>query len=282
MFFRHGERQREYIKLHDVIEREFGIAIDLEDAYLFETRLSTLLVVCRCTSCDELCEYLSKSMSRRLCEVVYETWTSTETRWFRDPSMWKALQEDYLPHLVDKAKQEGRPLRIWSCGCSTGQEPYSVTIMGKLATALLLGREEGTPLEVIGTDVSSAALKVAKDARYSRIATMRGGLTPLHYSCFEVKGNVWTLSKRLRDQVSFDRLNIVDNFDHLGPVDVIMCRYVLRNFSAQIWHVFLDKVAQILRPGGLFVLGNGEWIFEDNSRFSIIDDERGVFYRFNG
>ena len=221
-------------------------------------------------------------MSRRLCEVIYETWTSTETRWFRDPDMWNGLRHEFLPQLVADAREGNRPFRVWSCGCSTGQEAYSMTILAKLAQELSLGNEGGVPLEVIGTDVSSAALKVAQEARYSRIATMRGGLTPLHYSCFEVKGNVWLLSPKLRQQVTFERLNMIDQFDHLGPLDVVFCRYVLRNFSAQIWHDYLDKVAQILRPGGLLILGQGEWIFEDNSRFSILDDQRGVFYRFNG
>ncbi len=282
MFYRHGERQQEYIKLHDVIEREFGIAIDLEDAYLFETRLSTLLVVCRCTSCDELCEYLATSMSRRLCEVVYETWTSTETKWFRDPLLWKALRESYLPSLVKKAQEEGRPFRFWSCGCSTGQEAYSMAILGKLASELGLNSADGPSLEVIGTDVSSAALKVAKDGKYSRIATMRGGLTPLHYSSFDVKGNVWYLQQALRDLVTFERLNIIDSFNHLGPLDIVMCRYVLKNFSAEIWQKYLAGVADVLRPGGLFILGHGEWIFEENDHFEILDDERGVFYRFIG
>jgi len=200
--------------------------------------------------------------------------TTHETYFFRERSQLDALVHEIIPEL--RARETGgRPVQIWSAGCASGEEPYSVVMLG-LEAGLVPGRD----FQVYASDVSRAVLARARTGVY-REASFRDADTALRMRYFARKDGVSRLSDEVRRHVDFMHLNLVDEakLSLLGAMDVILCRNVIIYFDLatrkRVMKTFHDK----LRPGGCLLLGHSESLANVTTVFELKHLKRDLVYR---
>lgn len=190
--------------------------------------------------------------------------TTNESYFMRDKGQFSLLEKVIFPELIEhKIKLEQtlgiKPtLRIWSAGCSTGEEPYSLVI---ILTKLILDWEKWKIL-VLGTDINQAAIEKAKRGIYSPWS-FRLVDSELQTQYFERRKTEWEIDRKLRELVSFSSINLVtDNFSNIYTdiqnMDLILCRNVFVYFESQYISQVLKKFAKTLRPGGYLMTGHAE------------------------
>ena len=182
--------------------------------------------------------------------------TTNETFWFRDSAPFDALRDVILPRLVLQEKRS--TLRIWSAACSSGQEPYSISMIIEEFKARHPGVLMREP-EIIGTDISTSMLNNARLAEYDGLSVSRG-LSEARRRMFfdELPQGRFRLKKHITQRVTFKPLNLQDTYSSLGRFDVIFCRNVLIYFAADFKADILRRMRNSLNPGSYVILGASE------------------------
>jgi chemotaxis protein methyltransferase CheR len=191
-----------------------------------------------------------------LREKVIDAMTTNETFWFRDNAPFETLRDIILPRLVLEEKRSS--LRIWSAACSSGQEPYSISMIFEEFKARNLGVLMRDP-EIIGTDISTLMLNNARQAEYDGLSVSRG-LTDARRRMFfdELPQGRFRLKQSITQRVSFKPLNLQDTYASLGRFDIIFCRNVLIYFAADFKVDILRRMRNSLNPGSYVILGASE------------------------
>lgn len=209
------------------------------------------------TSFDAYVELLEQGDSeewRRLEDAI----TIGETYFFRYPDHFTALREKVLPELI-RQRADTRLLRIWSIGCSTGAEPYSLAIVLRE----LLGEAIGSwRIAIIGGDISEKALSAARSARFGEWA-LRTMNAEDRARYFDRDGSTWVLRREFRSMVRFERQNVLDLLSSTPPIawsgfDLVLCRNVLIYFSPQLALDIVEALRGCLAHDGTLFLGHAE------------------------
>ncbi len=250
------------------VEEHCAIALGSEKKYLFESRLARLMAQCGVADYRSFYELVRRRDDLGLRDRIVEAIVTNETLWFRDVHPFIALREQILPELARRAKEQRRRVRIWSAGCSTGQEPYSVAMLvDELCLDGRLGICFPQDFEIIATDISDQALTLARAGRYDPVS-MRRGMVPafavLRDRCFVTEGRTAVLTEDVRQRVTFARLNLQDDFRHLGQFDLILLRYVGIYFSRPFRRTLLGRLIQRLTPEGRILFGAAEGLVEND------------------
>lgn len=176
-----------------------------------------------------------------------------ETSFFRYPDIFQALEKVVLPEAQARNMwRNPRVLRIWSAGCSTGEEAYSIAI----TVADTLPFADAWQIEILATDISREALQQAERGVYS--GRSLANLTPQQLEThFKKKGNAWEVKPRIRKMISFAPMNLARSV-YVGRMDCIFCMNVLMYFSEQRRNELMQRFHDTLEPGGLFFLGHSE------------------------
>jgi len=277
---RPGLREDEFELLRRLVQKECGIAVGDEKAYLIETRLSSLVAESGCRSFREFYDLARTSAGKGLRDKIVDAMTTNETLWFRDQGPWKILRQELLPRWSQEL-QDGtrRRVRIWAAAASTGQEPYSVAI-----SVLEHLRESAPPgvkeeaFEILGTDISPSALFMAVSGRYDGLSISRGLEPALRDRYFEASGRVWSLRERVKQRVSYRRFNLMDPFVPLGVFDLVLCRNVLIYFSNELKRDIVTRLAGRLEPGGRLVVGASESLQGCMQHYTLRQCEGHFFY----
>lgn len=233
-----------------------GLVIGDGKRYLVESRLAPLLGDFRFVSLDDLVrEIASGAASTQLRIKVIDSMTTNETSWFRDASQFRMLREHLLPKLFQE--NTFSVTKIWSAGCSTGQEPYSLSMT---ISDLLSGSSlPGNPIaEILGTDVATSVIWEARSGCYNRVAVSRGLESKLLNRYFTNKDDIWQVVPEISNRVSFRQLNLLDCFDFLGSFDLIFCRNVLIYFNDDNRRHILSKLTKLLKTKGHLFLASSE------------------------
>ena len=248
-------------QLRNLVEDRCGIRIGDANHRFIEEGLARLMVGLGADSFDQ---FLARATDPKsgIRDQLVNAMISRETRWFRDPECFRTISEELLPQLEEGLSAGGgEKIRIWSAGCSTGQEPYSIAI------ALLegMGKAELTArmpshYEIIGTDISPAALFLAVAGRYDLQAMEHGLPEGCKDRYFNQDGFVYSLKDDVRKTVRFRLRNLEDPTEGLasGPFDVVLLRYVLEYYSEPMQLKLLERMAEETSPGGILLLGKGE------------------------
>ena len=260
--------------LAGLLEARTGQQLTMSRRWRLETALSSLLRERNISNLDELITILVMGKEPALASLVVEALLNNETYFFRDRVPFDALQAKMLAELAE-ARKDKKTLRIWSAGCSTGQEVYSLAML--FAEAPL--KWQGWKIEIVGTDVSGHAIRRAREGSYSQFEVQRGlGVTQM-IRWFEENGDQWQAAQHLRSQVRFAVHNLLD--PPLGgqqPYDVILCRNVLLYLSPEKRTLAFERLASALAPDGALMLGAGETVIGQTERFAADRTNRG-FYR---
>ena len=254
-----------------LLEQRTGQQIAANRAWRIETALKPLLREKGLTTLDQLVAQLVATRTGELGDQVVDALLNQETSFFRDAAVLDTVAEAIK---ALHAETIGRRVRIWSSGCSTGQEPLSL--------AMLLderGLGEGpTAPEIMATDVSPAALARARAGRFSQFEIQRGLPIRRMMTWFDSAGGDWTVKPELLRRLQFRQQNLTADAPPPGRFDLVLCRNVLLYFSQDVRRQVFDTLAAAMRPGGLLVLGAGETVIGVTEHFRPCERFRG-FYR---
>jgi chemotaxis protein methyltransferase CheR len=219
---------------------------------------------------DPLVQQLVAGRDTALATRVVEAMLNNESSFFRDPAVFELLNGPGLDRLR-AARRDVRRLRIWSAGCSTGQEAYSLAMMLREADP----RWAGWIFDIVGTDVSAAAVARAKMGRYSQFEIQRGLPVRTMLRWFSQHGEDWTIDGSLRRMVRFSQHSLLDAAP--ARFDVILCRNVMMYFGAPTRSTVFSRLADALDPGGLLMLGAGETVIGQTPMFAADKALRGLY-----
>lgn len=254
-----------------------GIELGANKQYLVATRVRRILKEADLPNLGALTAAMSRDNSWQLRQKVIDAMTTNETFWFRDTYPFQYLAETILPELA--ARRPAEKAKIWSAACSSGQEPYSISMIFEETLRTRFSRPmcEG---DILATDLSSVILDSAKEGRYDQISLARGLSEQRRNDFFVPVGNeYWQLKSAIRNRVRFRSLNLQDSFLLLGKFDVIFCRNVLIYFSTDLKLEIIKKIHASLVPGGYLFLGSSESITGLNDYFEMVNCNPGVAYR---
>ncbi len=248
-----------YQAVRALVRERCGISFNESHDYLIESRLMPIVRSCKLPGIDRLMRLVASGDTELAARVVHSL-ANHETLFFRDRKPFQQLQERFIPALLEK-RATSLPVRIWSAGCSTGQEIYSIAM---LFDGLRLLERRGA-VELTATDFAGAAVDRAAAGRYSQFEVQRGLPVALLLRHFTQNGTSWQITERLRQAVRFSVQNLLDDFSALGRFDVIFCRNVLMYFDLPTRRQVLAALAQALRPGGYLLTGHADAIGEETS-----------------
>ncbi len=196
--------------------------------------------------------------------------TISETYFFRDEGQMELLRRELFPRLLRES--QGRPLRVWSAGCSTGEEPYSLAI-------LLDELHSRSPAQIAGTDVNQAVLQAARTGLY-RERSLRSTPPLIRQNYFVQRKDAWELRPRIRDRVGFWAENLARaNLNPRTGLDLIVCRNVLIYFERSLIAAVLERFMRSLRPGGFLLTGHGELQGVENLPLDVCSFENSIIYQ---
>lgn len=209
-------------------------------------------------------------------QLLLDAVTIQETHFFRNQPQIDALRRTVLPELVARARSERRPLTIWSAGCSTGEEPYTLAMV-----LLQLMAGSNVPVRIVGTDVSAAALAVAESGVYSgrTIELAEAGAAQRWFA--EQPGGAFSVLPAVRELVEFRLHNLVTEEPpaDLGRVDLVVCRNVTIYFSRETTRALVNRFHQVLVPGGYLLLGHAETLWQISDAFTLVPVGEAFAYR---
>jgi chemotaxis protein methyltransferase CheR len=266
----------DYIEFKNFLEKACGILLGDNKQYLVTSRLNKLMAEYNINSLQDLVEQMQQFSNRKLKEAVVDAMTTNETLWFRDSHPFETLKKQLLPELQ---KNNSGKIRLWSAACSSGQEPYSLSMIAQECREATMGALR-TPVEILATELSPSMLEYAKRAEYNDLALRRGLSNERLKRFFDPTSNdLWQVKANIRQGVRFQPLNLMDNFLTLGKFDVVFCRNVLIYFSAELKADILQRIHGTLRPGGYLVLGASEGLTDVGRYYEMVQCNPGIIYR---
>lgn len=258
--------------LAGLLERATGQQLGDGRRWRLGTTLSPLLRDYGYATVDALAVEAARAPGSAMAKEVVEALLNHETSFYRDMAAFNAFVGDGLDVLrVGRVRQR---LHIWSAGCATGQEPYSLA----LTLSAQRDRWEGWDVALTGTDISHRAIARAKDGLYSHFEAQRGLPITTLIRAFDGEGESWRIKPAFRRAVSFRQHNLLDAAP-MAPVDAILCRNVLLYFAPARQADVLARLHDALSPGGLLMLGAGEVIPEGVAGFAADPALKGLYRR---
>ncbi len=245
----------QFERLRDILATFSGVYLDTARQRVLEQALArrvNVLGVDLATYEQRISAASGRDELYRLTELVL----NHETFFFRNKPHIRALREVLLPEL-HKRKPRGEPLRIWSAGCATGEEAYSLAIVALEALGLFSGRK----IEITATDLSEPALAYAR-AGYYHGRSLTNVPPEILARYFQPHGEGYLVSERVRQFVTFSQLNLLEPLPpHLQGVDIIFCQNVMIYFQLTTSRVILERMYNYLSEGGLLFLGFSETLW---------------------
>jgi chemotaxis protein methyltransferase CheR len=258
--------------LASLLEARTGQQLTMSRRWRIETALASLLRDRGIASLDELITILVMGREPGLSNQVVEALLNNETYFFRDRAPFDLLAKHALPTLA-KRRESCRNIRIWSAGCSTGQEAYSLAML--FAESQPAWRD--WTIDILATDVSSSVIDRARSGIYTQFEVQRGLGINQTIRWFEEVENGWRVVEPLRKPVRFQVHNLLEQPPHPGTLDIILCRNVLLYLSAEKRTLAFERLASALAPDGWLMLGAGETVIGQTRKLTSDTGARGLY-----
>jgi chemotaxis protein methyltransferase CheR len=268
-------RPNEFRLLRDLVNAHAGLQYDDDALILFDRRLSERLAVLHLSSFDEYYKYLRFNVRGPAeLEEVLERVTTNETYFFRQEYQLRAFKNEILPRLHE-ANVSRRRLAIWSAGCSTGEEAYTLAML-----VYESGLFQDWDLRIIGSDICK------QNVAFARRGVYRGGAfrtTPIEYrrNYFVEEEDGIHVTETIRKLCYFGQLNLMDagKAGIVGRVDAVFCRNVLIYLDVRSRRKVIDCLHERLVPGGILFLGHSESLLNVTTAFELVHLSEDLVYR---
>jgi chemotaxis protein methyltransferase CheR len=266
---------REFRLLRDLFNKYAGLHFDDDDLQIFERRLSRRVVALELAGFDEYYKYLRFDLRGRgeLGEAI-ELLTTNETYFFRQEYQLRAFRDQVLPSLAE-ANQKKRRLNLWSAGCSTGEEAYTIAIVIHES-----GLFEDWDVRVIGSDISRRSVAAARRGVYQApsFRVMSESRERMYFVAADDGKHIVEPIKRM---CHFGQLNLLDSTAAaiVGLMDAVFCRNVLIYFDVRSRRRVIDNLYTRLGAGGYLLLGHSESLLNISTAFELVHLKEDLVYR---
>lgn len=237
----------------DLAYRESGLKLVPEKMMMVQSRLRGRLRELRLTDFDAYCEFVCSETGKSERRYMISALTTNVSHFFREPHHFEFLANELVPY-AKRVLPAGKRVRIWSAGCSNGQEPYSI------AMQMLEGMPEIQKYDfrILATDIDPAVIQFARQATYP--VHLTNGLSDERKQRFMEDSGHESLRVKttVRELVAFRELNLLGPWPMKGLMDVVFCRNVLIYFDAETQDTLWPRFRDIIRPDGLLMLGHSE------------------------
>jgi chemotaxis protein methyltransferase CheR len=259
------------------LEKACGILLGTNKQYLVSSRLNKLMDQNSIKTLGELVQRMQTQPRSGLREQVVDAMTTNETLWFRDVYPFEVMKNRVLPEMIKASP--GQRLRIWSAACSSGQEPYSLSMTLDEFEKTNIGQLKGG-VQIVATDLSPSMLINCKSGEYDSLAMGRGLSQERLQRYFDPKEpGRWVVKPAIRSRIEFRPLNLLDSYASLGKFDVVFCRNVLIYFSAEVKKDILTRMHAMLKPGGYLFLGASEALNGLPNYYQMVQCSPGIIYK---
>ncbi|MEI7893846.1 MAG: protein-glutamate O-methyltransferase CheR [Myxococcales bacterium] len=278
-------RPEEFRLLRDLFSARTGIAFGPESRFAIERRLRERLAVLNLANFSEYYHFLRfNPLADAEWDEALDLVTTNETYFFREDFQLRAFRDEVLPLLANQAEQSRtRRLSIWSAGCSTGEEVYSIAILIHQSGLFSRKAPNGEPLwdvRVHGSDISRRCVANARRAVYAGGAFR---VTPpeVRRDFFEDRADGFHVIESIRDMCHFGQMNLLhaDRARVLGNMDAIFCRNMLIYFDAPARKQVISTFHERLLPGGVLLLGHSESLLNVSTAFELLHLRGDLIYR---
>ena len=261
--------------LRDHVRDYCGMYFDDSTKYMLERRLSRRVRLHQFKTFRDYYHFLTYDRKREaeLVEVI-DCLTTNETYFFREDAQLKAFTDEIVPELAKK--KNGRSLKIWSAGCSTGEEPYTLAML--LLDNGACGRWD---IEIVGSDINQKVLSSARRGVYRRTSFRATSERQIKKYFKEEQPGSFKVSDEVKKLVSFTYLNLFDTYklSFLKDFDVIFCRNVIIYFDMSSKKKVIETFYQKLAPGGYLLLGHAESLLNLSTSFKLVHLKNDMVYQ---
>lgn len=264
-------------RLSTYVTREYGIKLPPSKKSMLESRLNNKVKSLGLSSYKEFLDYIFSDEGKKTeLHHVIDLITTNKTDFFREPAHFHFLTKDFLPGCINKGK---KTLNIWSAGCSTGEEPYSII----MTMEEFRKQHAGLAYRLLASDVSTRVIQTAYHGIYDieKIEPVTPLLRRGYFSRSKINPRLVRVKPDFRKKVQFRRINFMN--DHFGlkrsDFDIIFCRNLLIYFDKKNQERVINKFCHHLVPGGLLFLGHSESIIGLDVPLKQV---RPTIYRFEG
>jgi chemotaxis protein methyltransferase CheR len=263
-----------FARLRDLLADKAGLVFDVSRRDSLSYAVAERMQATGIALLDDYIDAVVRPRTTELQALLDEA-TIPETYFFRNAPQFRALRQHVLPELVRHASRNGRKIRVWSAGCSTGEEAYSLAIL--LRAMVPTGDWD---IKVIATDISTKALAAAERGRYGT-RSMGPVDEPSLERWFTPVGDEHEVRPEVRELVEFRHHNLVADAPPLPDkgADLVLCRNVTIYFARETTRALMTRLHASLRPGGYLFLGHSETLWQVSEDFQLVTLGEAFVYR---
>ena len=256
--------ENQFQKIGKIVYQVCGIRLTPGKEELVKARLGRRLRVLNLNDFDEYLDFLDNNKSNEL-SIMVDALTTNKTFFFREIEHFNFLTKHILPVIAETT----RKLRIWSAGCSSGEEPYTLSILLHDKISSIANWD----VKILATDISPSMLKTAHNAIYSE--ELLGEVSmKMKQQYFEVvNGNIkpeYKVISRIKNIIKFAELNLMNSWPMKGPFDVIFCRNVMIYFDKQTRERLINRYWELIKPNGFLFVGHSESLTGISNSFKYV------------
>lgn len=271
--------EEEFRLLRDLIYSHCGLWFDDQNSYLLEKRLSRRLAVHQLKSFREYYQLLRFNRKRdQELEEIMDLLTTNETYFFREEYQLKAFTDEIVPeiHAARAMREHTHRIRVWSAGCSTGEEPYTIAML-----LLEMDCLRDWSIEIVGTDISQRVLQHARRGVYGPSAFRSTDTYFKHKYFAPHEEGGYRIKDEVRKLVTISHLNLLDStrMKMLGSFDLIFCRNVIIYFDQPAKKKVVESFYQVLRDSGYLLLGHSESLMNITTLFNLRHFKNDMVYQ---
>ena len=259
---------KQFSAIAQLVYKMAGINLTSGKKQLVRARLNSRLRELKLPDFDSYINHIQSDGSGNELVLMLDSISTNLTSFFREGHHFAYLRQEILPQIAAAAKGERR-VRIWSAGCSSGEEPYSIAI--SLSEAIQNGL--GWDLKILATDLSTRVLAKAATGIYAnqQVDGIPRNILMRHFGKVTIDGvPAWQIKPTLRKMITFGRVNLMERWPMQGPFDVIFCRNVMIYFNKQTQNVLINRYYDLLRPGGVMFIGHSESLAGTSHKYKYV------------
>ena len=257
-------KQNDFEYILGLLKKYAGWELSEDKYFVLDRKIYNFVREKNYSTVEELISELRMGQKTLLWQVI-EALTLSDTCFFRDYKVFSGFENRILPHLRE-ANRSTKKLRIWSLGCSSGQETYSIAISVKNR----LFAVSDWDIKIIGTDISTASISKAQKGAYTSFEVQMGMNARTMIDNFHRDGEMWQVNRNIMNLVEFRRYNMLDDITFSDAFDIIFCRNVMIYFDAPTTNKTVEKFYDATAMGGYLFIGHSESVDKANSKYTYL------------